>query len=398
MKFENWNHTQKHPFAIYADFESILRKENDVDDVSNTRIIHHHDLMSYCYYVKPYDDMPQELLDQYEIETGPVIFRGDSNSNIGDVAKKFMYEIIEVTKKIEKLLNTNIPLTMTAENNTTHRQIADRGICPLCKVKFSSNNLPARDHDHLTGKYRGTMCNKCNLTMVKPNFVPCFFHNLSGYDAHFLIKQLGFDTKLITVIPNTEEKLISFSKYVSNSFQLRFVDTFRFMATSLQKLVNNLGKENTSKFKETEKIFSSNDMDLVTRKGFYPYEYTDCWEKLDETALPPIENFYNILNEEHINIEDYEHAKKVWDRFNCTTLGEYSDCYLKVDVMLLVDVFENFRNLCLKTYGVDPNYYYTAPGMSFDCMLKYTEVELELLSDYDKIMMFEQGIFIYLFS
>jgi hypothetical protein len=131
------------------------------------------------------------------------------------VAKKFMYEIIEVTKKIEKLLNTNIPLMMNAENNITHRQIADSGICPLYKVKF---NLRARNHDHLIGKYRGTMCNKCNLPMVKPNFVPCFFHNLSGYDAHFLITKLGFDTKSITVIPNTEEKLISFSKYVSNSF------------------------------------------------------------------------------------------------------------------------------------------------------------------------------------
>uniref|UniRef100_A0A2S2P541 C2H2-type domain-containing protein n=1 Tax=Schizaphis graminum TaxID=13262 RepID=A0A2S2P541_SCHGA len=102
MKFENWNRKQKHPFAIYADVESILRKENDVYDVLNTIIIHHHDLMSYCCYVKPYDYMPQELLDQYEIETGPVIFRGDSTSNICDVAKKFMYEIIEITKKIEK--------------------------------------------------------------------------------------------------------------------------------------------------------------------------------------------------------------------------------------------------------------------------------------------------------
>jgi hypothetical protein len=83
----------------------------------------------------------------------------------------------------------------------------------------------------------------------------------------------------------------------------------------------------------------------VTRKGFYPYEYTDCWEKLDETALPSIDNFYNTLNEEHINIEYYEHVKSGWGRFNCTTLGEYSYCYLKVDMVLLVDVFENFRDI-----------------------------------------------------
>jgi len=80
------------------------------------------------------------------------------------------------------------------------------------------------------------------------------------------------------------------------------------------------------------------------------------------------------------------------DDSQMNTLGEYSDWYLKVDVMLLVDCFKNFRDLCLKTYGLDPNYYFTSPGMSFDCMLKYTEVNLELLSDYDQILMFEQGM------
>jgi len=164
------------------------------------------------------------------------------------------------------------------------------------------------------------------------------------------------------------------------------------MATSLEKLVNNLEKGGKSKFRETKKIFSENDIDLVTRKGFYPYEYTDSWEKLNETTLPPKEKFYNTLNETHISNDDYEQAKTLWSRFNCNTLGEYSDWYLKIDVMLLVDCFENIRDLCLKTYGLDPNYYFTAPGMSFDCMLKYTEVNLELLSDYDQILMFEQGM------
>ncbi|XP_050530602.1 uncharacterized protein LOC126899602 isoform X2 [Daktulosphaira vitifoliae] len=91
------------------------------------------------------------------------------------------------------------------------------------------------------------------------------------------------------------------------------------------------------------------------------------------------------LNESHIT-EDYKHAQKVWDHFECTTLGQYSDWYLKLDVLLLCDVLESFRDICLKTYGLDPNYYYTAPGMSFDCMLKHTKIELELLNDYDMLM------------
>ncbi|KAL4147912.1 hypothetical protein QTP88_002239 [Uroleucon formosanum] len=335
MKFENWERTQKHPFSIYADLESILEKNNDLNEMKNTNIIHHHDLMSYCYYVKPSENIPLELLEKFSISTEPVLFRGDSSLNKGEVAKKFMEDIVEVGRNIDQLLNTNIPFVMTNEDNKKHREVADQGTCPFCK---------------------------------------------------------SFDTRSINVIPNTEEKLISFTKYISNAFQIRFVDSFRFMATSLEKLVNNLEKGGKSKFRETKKIFSENDIDLVTRKGFYPYEYTDSWEKLNETTLPAKEKFYNTLNETHISNDDYEQAKTVWSRFNCNTLGEYSDWYLKIDVMLLVDCFENFRDLCLKTYGLDPNYYFTAPGMSFDCMLKYTEVNLELLSDYDQILMFEQGI------
>lgn len=102
-----------------------------------------------------------------------------------------------------------------------------------------------------------------------------------------MITQLGIDSQSITVIPNTEEKFISFTKYVSNNFQLRFLDTFRFMPSSLEKLSNNLAKPDNLKFKDTLKVFSFTDIDLVTRKGIYPYQYTDSWNKLDETSLPP---------------------------------------------------------------------------------------------------------------
>jgi len=113
MKFTNWNRTQKHPFSIYTDFESLLQKENDSDNESNTRIIHHHDVMSYCYYVKPSDDIPKELLEKYDIKRrNPVVCRGDSSFSKGEVAKKFLQEILQLGLKIEKLLKTNVPLIM----------------------------------------------------------------------------------------------------------------------------------------------------------------------------------------------------------------------------------------------------------------------------------------------
>lgn len=153
MKFENWDRTRKHPFAIYADFESILEK-NTNNDSNNTHIIHHHYVMSYCYYVKSSDDIPKELLEKYEIETGPVVFRGDSNFNKGDVAKKFMEEIVKVAHKIEKILNVNVPIVMTDENKKKHQNVVSQGSCPLCKSKFIKTlNNAVKDHDHLTGLY-----------------------------------------------------------------------------------------------------------------------------------------------------------------------------------------------------------------------------------------------------
>jgi len=120
-------------------------------------------------------------------------------------------------------------------------------------------------------------------------------------------------------------------------------------------------------------------MEFVTRKGVYPYEYTDGWEKLLETSLPQKKDFYSTLAESNIEDADYEHAIKIWNHFKCKNLGEYSDLYLKIDVLLLADVFENFRDICLTTYHLDPVFYYTAPGFSFDCMLKFTSMKLELL-------------------
>uniref|UniRef100_A0A2S2PSX7 DNA-directed DNA polymerase n=1 Tax=Schizaphis graminum TaxID=13262 RepID=A0A2S2PSX7_SCHGA len=163
------------------------------------------------------------------------------------------------------------------------------------------------------------------------------------------------------------------------------------MPSKLESLAKNLLTPDFSQFRETLKHFSVEDMPLVSRKGVYPYEYTDAWCKLNDTRLPAHADFYSTLIEEGVKKEDYEHAMKVWDHFQCRTLGDYSDLYLKIDVLLLADVFENFRDLCMNTYNLDPAFYYTAPGFSFDCMLKYTSVKLDLLTDYEMLLCIENG-------
>ena len=128
------------------------------------------------------------------------------------------------------------------------------------------------------------------------------------------------------------------------------------------------------------------------RKGVYPYEYMDSLERLKETQLPPREAFYSRLNDEGISDEDYAHARKVWKTFEMKTLQDYHDLYNETDVLLLADVFENFRDICIKNYKLDHAHYYTAPGLAWDLALKITEVELELLSDIDMLLIVEEGI------
>ena len=137
------------------------------------------------------------------------------------------------------------------------------------------------------------------------------------------------------------------------------------------------------------------------RKGVYPYEYMDTWDRFTEPKLPlprhppprrPKEVFYSKLTDAHISDEDYAHAQKVWETFGCKTLGDYSDLYCRTNVLLLADVFETLRRTCQEQYGLEPAHYYTSPGLSWDALLKKTGVELELLTDYDQHLFIEKGM------
>ena len=176
-------------------------------------------------------------------------------------------------------------------------------------------------------------------------------------------------------------------KLLPKKFEIRFIDSFKFLQTSLANLVSNL---QPTDFKNLNRAMKSNTS-LLTRKGVYPYDYVTSINKLKETKLPSKEDFYSKLYDEDISEEDYKHAINVWNTFNCQTLQDYHDLYLKTDVLLLADVFENFRKTCLKHYKLDPCHYYTAPGLAWDACLKETRQNLQLLKDYDMLMMFERG-------
>jgi hypothetical protein len=367
VEFSNFRNQGTVPFVVYADLECILKP--GINE-SQEHIPH-----SVAYYVHcAYD----ESLSEYKNKRG------------SDCVEWFIEQLHDLSVKVEACIKNIIPIeSLNQAQRDRHRRAKN---CYICEKPFSPEEKKCHDHCHFTGKYRGAAHNSCNLNFQESHTIPVVFHNFSGYDSHFLIKSLAttFPGE-ITLLPINKEKYISFTKKVDGSMvSLRFIDSFRFMASSIEKLasyVNDADKKITRKFyNEGEKF------DLMIRKGVFPYEYIDCWDKLDEPKLPDKKDFYSQLSASNITDENYVHAKNVWRTFNLKTLGEYSDLYLKTDVLLLADIFQNFRNSCFKTYNLDPLHYYTAPGLAFDAMLKHTKVNLQLLDDPEMLLLVEKSI------
>ena len=240
------------------------------------------------------------------------------------------------------------------------------------------------------------------------------------------------------------EKYIIFSvpikKKIENkdmeiTYKIKFIDKFRFMTMSLSKLVDNLtedihgdkcvdcksdpsymkvidealifrcfnckksyekeiNKELIERFASTYK-FCNNDLNkfvMLLKKGVYPYEYMDGWDKFNETSIPSKESFYNNLTMENITETDYIHANNVFKTFKFNNLGDYHDLYVQSDTLLLANVFENFRKACIKTYELDPAHFISLPGLAWQACLKKTGVDLEFLTHYDMLLMIEEDI------
>ena len=293
-----------------------------------------------------------------------------------------------------------------AKEEEKYRKVRDGGRSP---PSYSSDKYQkVRDHCHFTGKYRGCAHNVCNLNFCNRYFkIPVFFHNMKNYDGHLIIQnadKLSNNNKIGVIAQNSE-------KFINISFEsLSVKDTFGFLTASLDKLVSmskydNTDEEDKSKWllrenwKDNFRFSSKNDLiksekclDLLTDKGVYPYDYMNSFDKFDDEQLPSKDDFYSQLSEEGISVDDYERAKIIWKHFDIKNMGEYHDLYLKTDVLLLTDIFENFRDVCMKYYGLDPAYYYTLPNFAFDAMLKMTGVEIDLIYDQEMYEMIEAGL------
>ena len=390
IKFKNYLYSERAPFAIYADFESILKPLDTCKPDPNKSYTHKyqkHEPVSFVYYIKSFNEsVYKSKLRKYVKE----------NEEDPDTIDVFINWLEEDVKIISGLGNEKMVITPEEQ-----KQFSQASNCWICGKLLNLQDR-VRDHCHFTGRYRGAACNICNLKYCKPNNISVFFHNLSGYDSHLFIKKLNTTMGNIDCIPNNEENYISFSKTIKTGeyknkkgetkdkyFKIIFKDSLKFMASKLEALVKNLPED---AFKNLGKYFKPEHVKLLKQKGFFPYDYMDNIEKLKDPTPPPQKAFYSKLTGKGINNYNYNHVLNVWKTWNMKTFKEYLELYNISDVLLLADVFENFRDICLKNYGLDPVYYYTAPGLAWDAMLKMTKINLELLSDVDKLLMIEKGI------
>ncbi|XP_055316114.1 uncharacterized protein LOC129575903 [Sitodiplosis mosellana] len=384
LKFANYNNKMKVPFVIYADLESLLKvPEVEFCQKETTKAYQQHEAYAIGYYFKcNYDDSKS-------------FYRSNRGPNCIDW---FIQDLQDIASDVEQILNDKMPLNMSLEDEAFFI-VSDE--CHICEEPYMMGDIRVRDHCHLTGKYRGSAHSRCNLGFKVPRYIPVIFHNLAHYDAHFIISALA--TKVpgnISIIPRNEQNYVSFTKTMQSTItndyrefiKFRFIDSFQFMAKSLDYLSSTLPFEKKSNLKSQFNDLDEERLKMLKRKGVFCYDYIDEWGKLEETSLPSKEMFYSKLNECELSVEDYEFACKIWSDFKLNTLGEYSDLYMKTDILLLADIFENFRVTCYENFSLDPAHYYTAPGLTFDSMLKYTKVEIELMTDVDMLLFIEKGI------
>ena len=387
VTYSNGQHQFKVPFIMYADFESILEPIQGVKNdpsISSTRGVNLHKPSGWCLHSKFAYGKVKKPTSQYR---GP------------DCVEKFCEKIISEAKRLYRSYPEVPMLPLTKSQLKKHKKAK---ICHICFKEFNEKGK-VRDHCHYTGLYRGAAHFGCNLRYKIPSYIPVVFHNLAGYDAHLFIREFAKHTKDIGVIAKNVEDYISFSikvevdKYVDKNgeekfkeIDLRFIDSFKFMSSRLDSLSGNLARGG-HKFWRFER-YTEEQCELLIKKGTYPYEYMDSWDKFSENKLPDKDKFYSKLNMDGVSDKDYEHACKVWREFGIKNMGEYHDLYLLTDVILLANVFESFRDVCINNYGLDPANFYTARGLAWKACLKKTGIRLELLQDIDMLLMFERGI------
>ena len=393
IKFESFYKEVRKLFTIYCDFECLTLpvqgcernpNPNEGKQEGEKKVKESFTEAKQIHSPCSFSIVSRSEFSQYEPVTIVV-----SNEDPNYVTQVFMDELRRIYTDMMVCYDTNsFPIDMTPEDE---KKFKNSFKCHICKKKMnwqSKKNPPVRDHDHIKEKknFRGAAHSRCNLNYwERTKKVPVLFHNLK-YDLNlFLLDLIKFCDK-IDVIPENMEK---FKAVFADNFI--FVDSCQFLSASLENLVDNLKKKDKSYFKRLRKEFPDK-YELLMEKGVYFYDYASDFDVFSETQLPPKASFYNELNEEGISDEDYARALKVFEEMECQTLLEYMELYVLTDSILLCDVFESFRDLCLDYYKLDPCHYMSLPGFGMDAMLKMTAVQIEKITDPEMYFFIEKNL------
>jgi hypothetical protein len=321
------------------------------------------------------------------------MFTGDNSVN------QLLEQLISwETVIIEHLKQNCKMIPLSRQKQEEHNNAVECCICHRQNRPFDQTNPNDRkvaDHDHVTGKYLGAAHDECNRKRRVVYDIPVFFHNFRGYDSHLIVTALSnaqFRTRGIEVIGQNMERYMQV-KWGTN---LVFRDSYMFLTSSLESLVQSLRKTDERKFTYLQSQMTSRypnaDFKLLLRKGVFPYEYLSSFDRFNDNELPPREAFFSTLRGEECVQADYDYAQLVWTSFGCRTFEDYLKLYLASDVYQLADVFQNFRSMCHTNYELDPAYFVSAPQFAWNSMFKFLDLELELISDPEMYRMIQPNI------
>ena len=376
------------PIWIAADFEYMNIpindniNNNDGDNNDDNVNVNDHDyngVTDKLFVNKPvaigYNIVKNPDCDNFNLEKdGYIKYFGE------DCVEWFINEMYRIESYMKTYFENELEI-----NLDTISENYDQTTCWLCEKEFKpkdvKENPVVKDHCHLTGNFRGLAHNNCNLNTRKAHtsFVPILFHKFSGYDSHLIFEKLvNMATKKNIKINENDIIAKSSENYIPVKVGcLKFLDSYRVLDASLDKLSTTL-----KSFPSLEK--NGMEEDLFKRKLAYPYEKGKTFDSCYKPLKLGREDYFSILKQSYPDFEDIIRTQAIIVKDKITNLKEITMLYLKIDVLLLTDIFQNYIDTCEKAYGINPIYSYSTPSFTWKVGLKMTGVTLDYITD-DKL-------------
>ena len=390
IKFNDWYMKIDPPMWIAADFECMnipINDNNNNNDDDNDNDHDNNSVTDKLFINKPvaigYNIVKHPDYDNLNLEKdGYFKHFGE------DCVEWFINEMLEIECHMKTYFKNELEINLdkVPEN-------FDESICWLCEKKFQpkdkKENPIVQDHCHLTGSFRGLAHSNCNLNTRKAHtsFVPILFHNFSGYDCHLIFEKL-INMATEKNIKNNENDIIAKSSenYISVKIGcFKFLDSYRFSDASLDKLSQTL-----TSFPSLD----ANGMedDLFKRKLAYPYEKGKNIESYYKSLKLGRGDYFSTLKQSYPDFEEIIRTQAIIVKKKITNLKELTMLYLKNDVLLLTDIFQNYIDTCKKDYGINPLYSYSTPSFTWKAGLKMTGVTLDYITDYKLRLLLENNM------